>query len=126
EQNISPELTRTALATDFQGQYAVGGTSYGVHESSSRLWENQIGRSRQFWEVHIDRARELFPEQLAGVDVDFMYRAVNRVEPSLIRVEADEVTYNLHIMLRVEIEMALLENKLNLDDLPEFWNAKMD
>lgn len=126
EQNIDPSLTRTALATDFHGQYAVGGTSYGTHEASSRLWENQIGRSRQFWELYLDRAKELFPEQLEGVDVDFMYRAVNRVQPSLIRVEADEVTYNLHIMLRVEIEMALLEGKLSVDDLPEYWNAKME
>ena len=125
EQNISPELTRTALATDFLGQYAVGGTSYGAHESSSRLWENQIGRSREFWEVHLDRAREFFPNQLVGADPDLLYRAVNRVQPSLIRVEADEVTYNLHIMVRVEIEMALLEGRLSVGELPEYWNSKM-
>ena len=69
--------------------------------------------------------REHFPEQLAGTDAEFFYRAVNRVRPSLIRVEADEVTYNLHIMLRTEIEMALLEGAIAVDDLPEIWNAKM-
>jgi carboxypeptidase Taq len=125
EQNIDPAITRTALTTDFLGQYAVGGTSYGAHEASSRLWENQIGRSRAFWDVHFGRLRELFPEQLAGVDVDLFHRAVNRVKPSLIRVEADEVTYNLHIMLRVEIEMALLEGSLQIADLPDAWRAKM-
>jgi carboxypeptidase Taq len=109
EQGISPELTRTALTTDFLGQYAVGGASYGVHESQSRLWENLIGRSRAFWRVHFDRMRALFPEQMAAADPELMYRAVNRVQPSFIRVEADEVTYNLHIMLRVEIEMGLLD-----------------
>lgn len=125
EQNISPELTRTALTTDFLGQYAVGGTSYGAHEFSSRLWENQIGRSRAFWDVHFDDLQSAFPEQLANADPDGFYRAVNRVEPSLIRVEADEVTYNLHIMLRVEIELGLLDGSLAVKDLPEIWNAKM-
>ncbi len=125
EQNIDPALTRTALTTDFLGQYAVGGTSYGAHEASSRLWENQIGRSREFWQKHLPRLQEFFPEQLAGVDAEFMYRAVNRVRPSLIRVEADEVTYNLHIMLRTEIEMGLLDGSLKVSDLPEVWRAKM-
>jgi carboxypeptidase Taq len=125
EQNVDPELTRTALATDFLGQYAVGGTSYGAHEASSRLWENQIGRSREFWQIHFDRLAKYFPEQLAGADEELFYRAVNRVKPSLIRVEADEVTYNLHIMLRVEIEMGLLEGSLQVSELPEVWNAKM-
>jgi carboxypeptidase Taq len=125
EQNVSTELTRTALTADFIGHYAVGGASYGAHEFSSRLWENQIGRSRIFWQKHLNQLREFFPEQLADVDVDLFYRAVNRVRPSLIRVEADEVTYNLHIMLRVEIEMGLLDGSLRVDDLPEIWKAKM-
>jgi carboxypeptidase Taq len=89
------------------------------------LWENQIGRSREFWEVHFARLREYFPEQLADADPDLMYRSVNRVRPSLIRVEADEVTYNLHIMLRVEVEMGLLEGSIRVPELPEVWNAKM-
>lgn len=126
EQNISPELTRSALATDFLGQYAVGGTSYGAHEFSSRLWENQIGRSREFWQVHLPRLKEYFPEQLDGADVELFYRSVNRVKPSLIRVEADEVTYNLHIMLRFEIELGLTDRSIKVADLPEIWNAKME
>jgi carboxypeptidase Taq len=125
EQNISPELTRTALTTDFLGQYAVGGTSYGAHEFSSRMWENQIGRSREFWELHFDKVQALFPEQLGSADPDLFFRSVNRVKPSLIRVEADEVTYNLHIMLRTEIEMGLLEGSIKVDDLPEIWNSTM-
>ncbi len=126
EQNVSPKLTRSALTTDFLGQYAVGGASYGAHEFSSRLWENQIGRSRAFWQLHFARLQQLFPQQLARADAELFYRAVNRVQPSLIRVEADEVTYNLHIMLRTEIEMALLEGSISVDDLPEIWNAKME
>lgn len=126
EQGVAPELTRTALTTDFLGQYAVGGTSYGAHESQSRLWENQVGRSRAFWENHFGRARDLFPEQLADADPDLFYRSVNRVKPSLIRVEADEVTYNLHIMLRVEIELGLLDGSLTVEQLPDVWNARME
>lgn len=125
EQNIAPELTRGALTIDFLGQYASGGASSGAHECSSRLWENQIGRSRAFWELHFHRVRKYFPAQMAGADAELFHRAVNRVRPSLNRVEADEVTYNLHIMLRTDIEMALLEGAVKVDDLPEIWNAKM-
>lgn len=125
EQGVDPSLTRTALTIDFLGKYPVGGTSYGAHESQSRLWENQIGRSRAFWNAHFDDLRGYFPQQLAGADPDLMYRAVNRVQPSLIRVEADEVTYNLHIMLRVEIELGLLDGSIRVEELPEIWNAKM-
>jgi carboxypeptidase Taq len=125
EQGVDPALTRTALCIDFLGKYPVGGTSYGAHESQSRLWENQIGRSRAFWNAHFTRMQEYFPAQLAEADAELIYRAVNRVRPSLIRVEADEVTYNLHIMLRVEIEMGLLDGSLRVDDLPEIWNARM-
>jgi carboxypeptidase Taq len=125
EQGVAPELTRSALTTDFLGQYAVGGTSYGAHESQSRLWENQIGRSREFWELHLPRLKEYFPEQLADVDADLFYRAINRVQPSLIRTEADEVTYNFHIMVRVEIIMGLLDGSLTVEQLPEVWNAQM-
>ncbi|MEO0565860.1 MAG: carboxypeptidase M32, partial [Chloroflexota bacterium] len=125
EQGVDPSLTRSALTTDFLGQYAVGGTSYGAHESQSRLWENQIGRSREFWHLHFGRLQEYFPEQLADVDAEYFYRAVNRAQPSLIRVEADEVTYNLHIMVRVEIEMGLLDGSMQVNDLPSIWNEKM-
>ncbi len=123
EQGVDPSLSRSVLTTDLLDLYAVGGTSYGTHESQSRLWENLVGRSRAFWRLHFPRLQSHFPQQLADVDAEAFYRAVNRVRPSLIRVEADEVTYNFHIMLRVEIEMALLEGTLKVADLPEAWNA---
>ena len=125
EQGVAPELTRSALTTDFLGLYAVGGASFGTHESQSRLWENQVGRSRDFWQLHFPRLQSFFPDQLADVDVEQFYRAVNRVHPSLIRVEADEVTYNLHIMLRAEIEMGLMDGSIAVADLPEVWTAKV-
>ncbi len=125
EQNVDPALTRTALATDLLDLYAVGGVSYGAHESQSRLWENLVGRSRIFWQAQFGRLQEVFPQQLAGVGMEKFYRAVNKVQASLIRTEADEITYNLHIMLRVEIEMGLMDGTLAVKDLPEVWNEKM-
>jgi carboxypeptidase Taq len=125
EQNVDPALTRTTLTTDLLDLYAVGGVSYGTHESQSRLWENLVGRSRVFWNVHYERLQRTFPTQLAHVSLDEFYRAINRVRPSPIRTEADEVTYNLHIMLRVEIEMALLDGSLAVKDLPRTWNEKV-
>lgn len=125
EQSVAPELTRSALASDLKGMYAVGGVSFGAHESQSRLWENIVGRSRTFWRHWFPRLRGVFPAQLEGVDAEAFYRAVNTVTPSLIRVEADEVTYNLHIMLRVEIEMGLMDGSMAVRDLPEIWNQKM-
>ncbi len=100
--------------------------SYGIHESQSRMWENIIGRSLPFWKYHYPGLRETFPEQLGRVDVNDFHAAVNDVHPSLIRVEADEVTYNLHILLRFEMETALLNNELQLDEAPQVWNEKMD
>ncbi len=117
EQGISPSLERTSLDD---------GASLGIHESQSRLWENLVGRSREFWSHYFPRLQAVFPGQLAGVDVETFYRAINRVEPSLIRVEADEVTYNLHIMLRFELENEMLEGKVKIADLPEAWNAGME
>jgi len=125
EQGVSADLTRSVLTSDLLGLYAVGGASYGTHESQSRLWENRVGRSRPFWDRHYPRAQTLFPSQLADVTVDEFWRAVNRVQPSLIRVEADELTYDLHIMLRVDIESALIAGDLKVPDLPEIWNARM-
>jgi len=126
EQNVDPALTRTVLATDLLGMYAVGGTSFGLHESQSRLWENMVGRSSGFWRNHFGALQATFPEQLSGVDAETFYRAVNDVKPSLIRVEADEVTYNLHIMLRTELELGLMDGSVSVTDLPEAWNAKME
>lgn len=100
------------------------GTSAGVHESQSRLWENIVGRSRYFWEHHYPALRAAFPEQLADVEMDAFHRAVNRVTPSLIRTEADEVTYNLHVIIRFGLELELLEGKLTIGDLPEAWHAR--
>lgn len=97
-------------------------TSLGVHESQSRLWENLVGRSRGFWEGSYPRLQRTFPEQFRDVPVETFYRAINRVEPSFIRVEADEVTYNLHVMVRFELELALLGGDLEVRDLPAAWN----
>ncbi|GGL99201.1 carboxypeptidase M32 [Deinococcus aerophilus] len=125
EQGVSPDLVRTALTSDLLGLYAVAGASYGTHESQSRLWENRIGRSRAFWDLHHPQLQAAFPEQLAGVDAATFHRAVNTVQASLIRVEADELTYDLHIMLRVELERALIGGELEVRDLPEAWNARI-
>lgn len=100
------------------------GASLAVHESQSRMWENLVGRSLPFWEHFYPRMQEIFP-QMNGVSLDQFYKAINKVYPSLIRVEADEATYNLHIMLRLELEIAMLEGKVLVKDLPEAWNARM-
>jgi carboxypeptidase Taq len=89
------------------------------------MWENFVGRSRAFWSGFFPRLQALFPSQLNKVDVEAFYRAINKVQPSLIRVEADEATYNLHIMLRFDLELALAEKSLDVRHLPEQWNAKM-
>jgi carboxypeptidase Taq len=125
EQYADPTHARGALSSDLIGLYAVSGTSYGTHESQSRLWENLVGRSRTFWDAHYGELVDTFPETLADVDVDTFYRAINAVTPSCIRVEADELTYHLHIMLRFELEHALLDGSLNVRDLPGAWNEAM-
>jgi carboxypeptidase Taq len=115
EQGVRPALDGTPMG---------GGTSAGVHESQSRLWENIVGRSRDFCEYAYPRLQAAFPSQLGPVSMDTFYRAINKVERSLIRVDADEVTYNLHVMLRFDFEMALLEGALALRDLPEAWHER--
>ena len=100
--------------------------SLGIHESQSRLWENLVGRSRAFWEHFFPAAVQAFPEALTGASLDDFYFAVNDVRPSLIRVEADEATYNLHILVRFELEQALLADDLPVADLPEAWNEKYE
>lgn len=102
------------------------GASPGFHESQSRLYENLVGRSRPYWQHWFGELRKAFPEQLRSVDAEQWYRAVNQVRPSLIRVEADEVTYNLHILLRFELENDLLEGRLRVEEVPAAWNAKME
>ncbi|MFW5748882.1 MAG: carboxypeptidase M32 [Chloroflexota bacterium] len=100
--------------------------SQAIAESQSRTWENLVGRSRAFWEWFFPHAQAIFPEQFANVDAETVYKAVNRSYPQFSRVEADELTYNLHIMLRFEIELALVEGKVSVADVPELWNAKFD
>jgi len=89
------------------------------------MYENLVGRSLPFWEFFYPRLQATFPQQLGNVDLHTFYKGINQVKPSLIRVEADEATYNLHIMLRMEVEIALMEGKLAVKDLPEVWNQKM-
>jgi carboxypeptidase Taq len=98
--------------------------SLGIHESQSRLWENQVGRSRPFWEHFFPRARQVFPESLSDVALDDFFFAINEVQPSYIRVEADEVTYNMHIILRFELEQAIISGDLKPADIPTAWNEK--
>jgi carboxypeptidase Taq len=116
EYGIDAKLARTPLGT---------GASMGLHESQSRMWENLVGRSRPFWSHFYPELQQTFPGVLDDVDEEAFFRAVNAVKPSLIRVDADEVTYSLHIILRFELEQELLAGTLSLDDLPEAWNARM-
>ena len=116
ENGVSPALERTPLCR---------GASLGLHESQSRMWENLVGRSRPFWKFFYPKLQAAFPEQFGSVGMEMFYRAINKVQPSLIRVEADEATYNLHIILRFELEQEIMEGKLALKDLPEAWNARM-
>ncbi|MEI7844544.1 MAG: carboxypeptidase M32 [Chloroflexota bacterium] len=102
------------------------GTSSGVHESQSRTWENIVGRSREFWEYFFPQLLVEFPDQLKGISLDQFYRGVNKVERSLIRTDADEVTYNLHVMLRFDFELDMLDGKLSIRDLPEAWNERFE
>lgn len=123
-QGIAPSLDRIPALSGSTLE-ASHHASLGVHESQSRMMENLVGRSRAFWTGYYPKLQELFPSQLGGVDGERFYRAINRVAPSLIRVEADEATYNLHIMLRFEIESGMIEGEIEVADLPEIWNTKM-
>jgi carboxypeptidase Taq len=116
EHGVDPALARTTLDT---------GVSLGVHESQSRLWENLVGRSPAFWTHWLPRLRDRFPLSLRDVDLDAFIRAINVVRPTLIRVDADEVTYSLHVILRFELELAMIEGSLDTADLPVAWAAKM-
>ncbi len=110
----------------YEGMPTGGGTSAGVHESQSRLWENIVGRSRNFWEFMYPKLQAHFPDQFKGVSLDEFYAAINKVEKSLIRTESDEVTYNLHVMLRFDFELQLLEGSLSIRDLPEAWHERFE
>ena len=115
EQGVNPKYAGTPLNS---------GVSAGVHESQSRLWENIVGRSRGFWVHYYPKLREAFPDQFKRVPLETFYRGINKVQRSLIRTDADEVTYNLHVMLRFDLELALLEGRLKVKDLPEAWRAR--
>jgi carboxypeptidase Taq len=116
EQGIAPAFARSLLGN---------AASLGVHESQSRLWENLVGRSRPFWDFFYPALQQQFPSQLGDVSLDHFYRGINKVNPTLIRVESDEATYNLHIMLRVEMEIGLLDGTIRVEDLPELWRTRM-
>ena len=117
EQGVDPAFEGTPLS---------GGTSAGVHESQSRLWENLVGRSRPFQDFLFPRLQSTFPDQLGKLDVEAFYRAINKVQPSLVRTAADEVTYNLHIMLRYELENEMLEDKVDIGKLDTIWKERME
>ena len=113
------------VSAAYEGTPLGSGVSSGVHESQSRLWENVVARSLPFWEHYYPALQRTFADQLGSVPLDAFYRAINKVERSLIRTDADEVTYNLHIMLRFDLELKLLEGRLGIRDLPEAWRAGM-
>jgi carboxypeptidase Taq len=117
EHGVDAALERTPLAS---------GASLALHESQSRMWENLVGRSLAFWRRFYPDLRTTYPEALEGVELEDWYRDVNWVEPSLIRVEADEATYNLHVILRFELEQELLSDTIDLEELPEIWNQRME
>ena len=117
EHGVSPSLERTPLCH---------GVSSALHESQSRMWENIVGRSRPFWNHFYPSFQEAFPEAVGDVDQERFYRAINRVKPSFIRVDADEATYNLHIILRFELEQEIMAGTIDLKDLPAVWNARFE
>jgi len=117
EHDIDPSLARTPLGT---------GVSLGLHESQSRTWENLVGRSRPFWRYFYPQLQEAFPDEFGSMTEDDFYRSVNHVEPSLIRVDADEVTYNFHIIIRFELEQELIEGRVEVAEMPAWFDAKMD
>src|SRR6266487_5054837 len=102
-----------------------GPCSLGIHESQSRLWENLVGRSRPFWQLFYPRTQETFPEQLRNVELDGFIAGINRVQPSLIRIKADEVTYGMHVILRFELEQEIINGRVAIRDVPGVWNEKM-
>ncbi len=117
EQGVAAELEGTPLAR---------GASSGMHESQSRLWENVVGRSRAFWTHYYPHLQAAFPSQLHNVPLEVFYRAINKVKRSLVRTEADEVTYNLHVIIRFDLEVALLEGRLDVADLPAAWRERYE
>jgi len=123
---VGHALYEMGIASELEGTPIGHGASPGVHESQSRLWENIIGRSLPFWEHYYPLLQSLFPDQLGHIELDTFYRAINKVERTLIRTDADEITYNLHVMIRFDLERAMLEGKLAVRDLQDAWNARYE
>lgn len=122
---VGHALYEQGLNRDFANTSLGGTDSMAVHESNSRLWENIVGRSKEFWKFLYPVTQALFPGNLGNVTTEQFYRGINKISPSFIRTEADEATYNLHIMLRLELELGLIEDKFAVKDLPELWMSKM-
>jgi carboxypeptidase Taq len=118
-------LYQHQLPADVESTPVGGSASLGIHESQSRLWENLVGRSLPFWRFYYPRVQERFPGMLGNVDVERFYAAVNKSQPSLIRIEADEVTYGMHVILRFELEQDIINGRVALRDLPDVWGQKM-
>ena len=123
---VGHALYEMGIASELEGTPIGHGASPGVHESQSRLWENIIGRSLPFWEHYYPLLQSLFPDQLGHIELDTFYRAIDKVERTLIRTDADEITYNLHVMIRFDLECKMLEGKLAVRDLQDAWNARYE
>ncbi len=117
-------LYEQGIQMDLEGTPLADGTSSGIHESQSRLWENLVGRSLGFWQHYYPQLQAVFPDQLEDTSLETFYRAINKVQRSLIRTDADEVTYNLHVIIRFGLEVDLLEGNLAVRDLPEVWHTR--
>lgn len=117
-------LYEQGLPEDQYGLPLGSSTSLGIHESQSRLWENNVGRSRNFWQAQLALAKKYFPEQLKGIELDQFIAGINKIEPSPIRIESDELHYHFHVMVRYEIEKALIEGSMKVKDIPAVWNQK--
>ncbi len=119
-------LYEMGLMEQIHDSVLASGFSMGIHESQSRMWENMVGRSLEFWKYWYPKLKKSFPNNLKDKNVEEFYRSINLVQPSLIRVEADEVTYGMHIILRFELEREIIEGKVQVSELPDLWNEKME
>jgi carboxypeptidase Taq len=121
---VGHALYEQGLPLDEYGLPLGEACSYSIHESQSRLWENNVGRSKIFWQHYLPSLKEFFPEQFKTISLDQFYKGINKVQPSLIRTEADEITYHFHVSIRYELEKKLIEGSLTAKDIPAFWNEQ--
>jgi carboxypeptidase Taq len=119
-------LYEQGLPKDHYGLPLGEACSYSIHESQSRLWENNVGRGKAFWNHHYPKLQEHFPTQFASVSASTFYGAINKVQPSLIRTEADEITYHFHVFIRYELEKGLIGGSLKVSDIPAYWNSQYE